>query len=86
MACSRISVPWQRLKSGHGSESVAGKGDPFQSLKGGACLVASTREIKHHTRKVGELRFIMPAGPEELTLQVLSPELKGYRVFIHAQA
>ena len=28
----------------------------------------SNREIKHHTRKVGELRFIRPAGPEDLTL------------------
>ena len=28
----------------------------------------------------------MPAGPEELTLQVLSPEQRGYRVFIHGQA
>ena len=25
----------------------------------------SNRETKHHTRKVGELRFITPAGPEE---------------------
>ena len=28
----------------------------------------------------------MPAGPEELTLQALSPEQRGYRVFIHGQA
>ena len=34
----------------------------------------STRETKHHTQKVGELRFIKPAGPEELTLQALSTE------------
>ena len=46
----------------------------------------STRETKHHTRRVGELRFIMPAGPEELTLQALSPRQRGYRVFIHGQA
>ena len=26
----------------------------------------------------------MPAGPEELTLQALSPEQRGYRVFIHS--
>ena len=32
----------------------------------------STQETKHHTQRVGELRFIMPAGPEELTLQALS--------------
>ena len=29
----------------------------------------STQETKHHTQRVGELRFIMPAGPEELTPQ-----------------
>ena len=34
----------------------------------------STRETKHHTQNVGELRFIKPAGPEELTLQALSTE------------
>ena len=46
----------------------------------------STQETKNHTRRVGELRFIMPAGPEELTLQALSPKPRGYRVFIHRQA
>ena len=46
----------------------------------------STQETKHHTQRVGELRFIMPAGPEELTLQALSPKQRGYRVFIHGQA
>ena len=34
------------------------------------------------TLRVGELRLIMPAGPEELTLQALSPEQRDYRVFI----
>ena len=42
----------------------------------------STRETKHHTWRVGKLRFITPASPEELTLQALSPEQRGYRVFI----
>ena len=42
----------------------------------------STRETKHHTQRVGELRFIMPASPEELTLQALSPEQRDYRVLI----
>ena len=28
----------------------------------------------------------MLAGPEELTLQALSPKQRGYRVFIHRQA
>ena len=43
----------------------------------------STWETKHHTQRVGELRFIITAGPEELTPQALSSEQKGYRVFIH---
>ena len=30
----------------------------------------STQETKYHTRRVGELRFIMPVGPEELILQL----------------
>ena len=53
-----------------------------------ACVVAETsdQQTKPHTRRVGELRFITPAGPEELTLQALSPEQRGYRVFIHRQA
>ena len=46
----------------------------------------STRETKYHTWRAGELRFITLAGPEELTLQALSPEQRGYRVFIHGQA
>ena len=46
----------------------------------------STVETKHHTQRVGELRFITLAGPEELTLQPLSHNQKGYRVFIHRQA
>ena len=42
----------------------------------------STQETKHHTQRVGELRFIVPAGTEELTLQALSPKHRDYRVFI----
>ena len=42
----------------------------------------STRETKHHARRVGELRFIMPVDPKELTVQALSPKQGGYRVFI----
>ena len=45
----------------------------------------STQETKHHTWRVGELRFIMPVGPEELTLQALSLKQKGYRAFTHGQ-
>ena len=46
----------------------------------------TTQKTKHHTWRVGELRFITAAGPEELTLQAPSPEQRGYRVFIHGQA
>ena len=48
------------------------------------CSVAdiSNQETKHHTRRVGKLRFIMLVGPEGLTLQALSPPKRGYRVFI----
>ena len=42
----------------------------------------SARETKPHARRVRELRSITPAGPEDLTLQALSPEQRGYRVFI----
>ena len=41
----------------------------------------SNREIKHHTQRVREPRFITPSGPEELTLKALSPEQRDYRVF-----
>ena len=41
----------------------------------------SNLETKHHIHRVGELRVIMPVGPEELTLQSLSPEQRSYRVF-----
>ena len=37
----------------------------------------STQETKYYTRRVGELRFITLAGPEELTLQALSPKQRG---------
>ena len=54
------------------------------NLTGASRNVAETsnQETKHHTRRVGELRFITLAGPEELTLQALSPRQRGYRVFI----
>ena len=57
-------------------------------LTGTSINVAETsnRETKHHTRRVAGLRFITLVGPEELTLQVLSPRQRGYRVFIHGQA
>ena len=43
---------------------------------------SSAQETKHHTWKVGELRFTMPADPGELTLQALSPKQRDYKVFI----
>ena len=46
----------------------------------------STQETEHYTQRVGELRFISPAGSVELTLQTLSPEQRGYGVFVHKQA
>ena len=42
----------------------------------------STGETKHHTQRVGELRFITLVGPQELTLTALSPKQRGYKVFI----
>ena len=42
---------------------------------------SSTQENKHHTRKVGELRIIMPADPGELTLQALSPKQRDYSLY-----
>ena len=50
-------------------------------------LIAETSnpETKHHIWSIGELRCITPAGPEELTLQALSPEQRGYRAFTDRQ-
>ena len=45
------------------------------------CRNQYSRNQAPHLR-VGELRFITLAGPEELTLQALSPELRDYKVFI----
>ena len=38
--------------------------------------------LRNHTWRIGELKFIAPACPEDLILQALSPEQRGYRVFI----
>ena len=38
-------------------------------------------ETKHRSKRIGELRFIMLAGPEELTLLALSPKQRSYRAF-----
>ena len=74
----------------HKQYSAEHSGPGFLSLQGRAMprsqftpvAETSTRETKHHTQRVGELRFIMLAVPEQLTLQVLSPEQRNYRVFI----
>ena len=55
----------------------------FPGGSDGSVAESSTWETKHHTQRVGELRFIIPVGPEELTLQALSPEQRDYRVFIN---
>ena len=55
---------------------------PDSPLYSAGVAETSNQENKHHTQRVGELRFIKPVGPEELTLQALSPEQRGYRVFI----
>ena len=64
-------------------QSSGSRGWHGWNLSGASRNVAetSTRETKHHTQRVGELRFIMPVGPEELTLQAPSPEQRVYRVF-----
>ena len=36
------------------------------------------RESKHDNLRVGELRFILPVGPEELTLPALNRKQRGY--------
>ena len=68
-------TPWTRL--------LAGNGTFFSPAH---VAETSNQETKHHSWRVGELRFITLVGPEELTLQALSPEQRGYRVFIHRQA
>ena len=85
LSCSSISLTHQgptALRSMSLNRAPSPTAD--QTVLPGCHIVAETsiREIRQHTQRVGELRFIMPAGPEELTLQALSPERRGYRVFI----
>ena len=63
-------------------QSGGSRGGRGWNLTGASRNVAetSTREKKPHTWRVGELRFIMPVSPEELTLQALRPKQRGYRV------
>ena len=53
-----------------------------QEINCGIVAETSARKTKHHTQRAGKLRFIRLAGPEELTLQALSPEQRDYKVFI----
>ena len=39
-------------------------------------------EKPRSNQKVGELMFITLAGPEEITLQALSPKQRDYKAFI----
>ena len=74
------SVNKQIQYSGPGLLSLQGRAMPRSQFT--PVAETSTRETQHHTRRVGEFRFIMPAGSEELTLQALSPKQRDYRVFI----
>ena len=54
----------------------------FSSSGTQVCLLNQySRDQAPHSES-GRIRFIMPAGPEELTVQALSPEQRDYRVFI----
>ena len=75
---------WQRLRPGE-DEDYRGW-DGWMATLTQCVAETSNPETKHHTRRVGELWFISSAGPEELTLQTLSPEWRGYRIFTHGQA
>ena len=85
VACVLVGLGVPSFQPGWATHQSGGStGWRAWNLAGASRNVAETgnRETKHHTRRVGELRFIMLAGPEELTLQALSPEQRGYKVFI----
>lgn len=46
------------------------------------CCRIWTIEKPSTTLRAGELRFIMLVGPQELTLPALSPQQRGYKVFM----
>ena len=62
---------WQRMRW---LDNITDSIDMSFENTPGDVAETSTRETKPHTRRVGELRFITPVGPEELTLQALSPK------------
>ena len=77
--CQSLAIVWTNGCDHQGSK----RGFNAQREVSPHCVAeTSNQETKHHTQRVGELRFIMLAGPEELTLQALSPKQRGYRVFI----
>ena len=73
--------------AGPSHQSGNSRGWRVWSLAGTSRNVAETSnwETKHHILRIGELRFITPAGPEELTLQALSPKQRGYRARLKLQ-
>ena len=76
LSCSSISLTHQGPTAPRSmSLNRAPSPTADQTILPGCHTVAETsiRETKHHTWRVGELRFIMAVGPEELTLQALSP-------------
>ena len=74
-------IPWRRVWQPT-AVFLPGESHGQRTLASYSVAETSAQETKHHTQRVGELRFIPLAGPEELTLQALSPEQTGYRVFI----
>ena len=66
-----LRVPWTARRS---NQSILKEISPDAAE-------TSTVETKHTLGEL-ELRFITPAGPEELTLQALNPGQRDYRVLI----
>ena len=66
---------WAKDQNGYFSEESLQIADRHMKRCSASRNVAetSTRETKHQTWRVGELRFITPVGPEELPLQALGP-------------
>ena len=62
---------WAKDQNGYFSEESLQISDRHMKRCSASQNVAET---KHHTWRVRELRFITPEGPEELTLQALSPK------------
>ena len=81
--CHSLAIVWTNGHDHQGSK----RGLNAQREVSPHCVAeTSNQETKHHARRVGELGFITPVGPKELTLQALSLQQRGYRVFIYGQA